>query len=670
MADVPARFKVDLREVRGAFGEIRKLSGSVGGGQFAGVTRSVQATNRELAASPGFVSRFSQSIGRAAKVAAGLSAITVALVILNRRFPAIGQVANQAFSAITKGSSAAVSTTARMVATLANLRVAIGLAAGIFTLARAFRALRTETTNLPAPKLPGTGGGAFAGGFLGSMIGPIVSSIPRRIAAAGMAGLMAAGTFEQTEISFEVMTGGLAPAQKLLGDIRDMAAKTPFTLPGLADAGKTLLAFGVTADQVPGKLKMLGDIAGGNQQKLESAALVFGQITSAGRLMGQDLLQLVNLGFNPLQEIAARTGESMVDLKKRMEDGGISAGEVESAFVAATSAGGRFFDMTNRQSQTFLGLLSTLSDAMEASRRAFATPVMAALKPAIAALTEFFEKGEARAAAFGERVAQGLDFIRAVFRTMSAGEIFLGVGKALQYGVQVAVDLLVRGVQTVIGLLGDTNFMSEIGKGLEMAALRFKEILLLAASDIVKGFEGILPAAKVENAANFLKASADVAAAEREALAAEQGRPVVDLLEKVKGEFADARGIFGTSANDSFFGEVQAIFAKASEEAAKLTAERMKKPKPAAGEVEKPSREGLIPAGGGGGTVSGAFQRAINLIQGRTVNELVAQEARKTNELLGMMSKAAKDTSVATQETARKVGKTPKVEVKVVPTFA
>lgn len=427
MADVPARFRVDLREVRGAFGEIRKLSGSLGSGAFSGVRSGAQAANRELAASPGLISRFSTGLSRAAKGAAAVAAVTTALVILNRRFPAIGQVAAQTFGALTKGGTAAVSTTAKLVATMGNLRVAVGLAAGIYTLAKAFRALRSESANLPSPKLPGAGAGGgvggsvFRGAFGGSFLGNVAGGIAGRVGGAVAGGLSAAGNFEQTQMSYEVMTGSLAQAESTLGQIREMAAKTPFTLPGLADAGKTLLAFGITAEQVPGKLKMLGDIAGGNQEKLESAALVFGQISSAGRLMGQDLLQLVNLGFNPLQTISERTGESMISLKKRMEDGAISAAEVEGAFVDATSEGGRFFNMTERQSQTFLGLLSTLKDAMDAARRAFATPIMAALKPAIAALTKFFEQGESKAAAFGEAVARGLDFIRAVFVTMSAG---------------------------------------------------------------------------------------------------------------------------------------------------------------------------------------------------------------------------------------------------------
>ena len=102
-------------------------------------------------------------------------------------------------------------------------------------------------------------------------------------------------------------------------------------------------------------LKMLGDISMGNKEKLSSLTLAYSQIQATGRLMGQDLLQLVNAGFNPLQIISEKTGRSMANLKKDMEDGKIGADMVKKAFEAATGPGGRFFDMTNKIAATPFG---------------------------------------------------------------------------------------------------------------------------------------------------------------------------------------------------------------------------------------------------------------------------------------------------------------------------
>ena len=79
------------------------------------------------------------------------------------------------------------------------------------------------------------------------------------------------------------------------------------------------------------------------KNKLSSLTLAFSQVQSTGRLMGQDLLQMIGQGFNPLQIISEKTGRSMADLKKDMENGAISADMVTEAFKIATSEGGRFF---------------------------------------------------------------------------------------------------------------------------------------------------------------------------------------------------------------------------------------------------------------------------------------------------------------------------------------
>ncbi len=126
-------------------------------------------------------------------------------------------------------------------------------------------------------------------------------------------------------------------------------------------------------------MKQLGDASGGNAERFKALSLVFGQVSANGRLMGGDVLQMVNAGFNPLTEIAKLTGESMVDLRKRMEAGGISIAEVERAFASATGPGGRFFGLMEKQSATLLGRFSTLKDNIAIAIR----PIGEALLPVV-----------------------------------------------------------------------------------------------------------------------------------------------------------------------------------------------------------------------------------------------------------------------------------------------
>ena len=118
--------------------------------------------------------------------------------------------------------------------------------------------------------------------------------------------------------------------------------------------------FGIAQEKIMGNMRMLGDVAMGNEEKLGSLSLVYSQVMATGRLMGQDLLQMINQGFNPLQIISDNTGISMGVLKQKMEDGAISAEMVEEAFRLATSEGGRYHNMANEMADTAGGKWSTM----------------------------------------------------------------------------------------------------------------------------------------------------------------------------------------------------------------------------------------------------------------------------------------------------------------------
>lgn len=202
-------------------------------------------------------------------------------------------------------------------------------------------------------------------------------------------GLQAAMEMENLSAQFKVMTGSAEGAKKILDDIAKFAASTPFDKIGLADAGKTLMAFGIQADDVIPTLRMLGDVAGPSAERLKSLALVFGQIKSAGKLQGQDLLQLINQGFNPLNVIAEKTGMSMTDLKDAMAKGAISADMVTAAFEVATSEGGLFYKNLEEQSKTLAGRLSTLKDNFVTALQNMAEAFLPLLKRATDVLVAF-----------------------------------------------------------------------------------------------------------------------------------------------------------------------------------------------------------------------------------------------------------------------------------------
>lgn len=195
--------------------------------------------------------------------------------------------------------------------------------------------------------------------------------------------VQAAIDLEQSIVSFEVLLGSGEKAAQMINDLREFAAKTPLQLSGLQENSKLLLSFGVEAQNVLPYLKMLGDISGGNAQKMNQLTLAFAQMQSAGRLMGQDLMQMINAGFNPLQIIAEKTGKSIGELKKEMESGAISSDMIIQAFKDATSEGGKFYGMLEKQSETLGGKLSTLQDNFQQLQQQIGGTIAIGLSPLI-----------------------------------------------------------------------------------------------------------------------------------------------------------------------------------------------------------------------------------------------------------------------------------------------
>lgn len=311
--------------------------------------------------------------------------------------------------------------------------------------------------------------GRLGGGIRG-LIGPMaaVAGISGGLAGIGKA-IGGAAEIENLGIAFEVMTGSAEKGKRLLEDIRTLGASTPYEFPGLAKGGQTLLNFGIAAEEVIPTLSMLGDIAAGDEQKLGSLALVFGQISSTGRLMGGDLLQLINAGFNPLQVISERTGESMASLKDRMEAGAISLEEVKGAFVAATSEGGAFFGMMEKQSGTNTGLLSTLKDEINSVFITLGTPINDALKPVLEGAIENVRQ-------VGAGLAAAVEIAQSALGNGTLGEM---LGLSLKIAAAEMVNAIISGNVKAVKMLWDGLMWvgREVSKGLSVGMLSASQLL-------------------------------------------------------------------------------------------------------------------------------------------------------------------------------------------------
>lgn len=172
--------------------------------------------------------------------------------------------------------------------------------------------------------------------------------------------------FESMETSLKVLLGGNEERlNNIMGQIKEYALASPLNTKDMVGAVQMMTSFGIEAEKSIDYLKAIGDVSMGDAGKFNSLALAFSQMSSAGKLMGQDLMQMVNAGFNPLEEIARKTGKSIGELKNEMSKGAITSKMVQDAFISATSAGGKFFGMSSEGAKTLNGQISMLQESFD-----------------------------------------------------------------------------------------------------------------------------------------------------------------------------------------------------------------------------------------------------------------------------------------------------------------
>ena len=212
------------------------------------------------------------------------------------------------------------------------------------------RGLRNEVEGLNTVNFSGLASkitGFFATLGIGAMVGKTIKD--------GM-------EQEMRNVSFEVLFGGVDNAKQMIDQVSDYAAKSPYGKVGLSEATQMMAGFGIAQEKIMPNMKMIGDIAMGDAQKFQSLALVLSQVSSLGYMQGNDKLQFINAGFNPLKELEKMTGKSVGQLETMMSKGQISIGMIEDALKHATSEGGQFYGMIDKINGTASGQWATAMD--------------------------------------------------------------------------------------------------------------------------------------------------------------------------------------------------------------------------------------------------------------------------------------------------------------------
>lgn len=201
-----------------------------------------------------------------------------------------------------------------------------------------------------------------------------------------------ADNLEQAHNAFTTILGSAEKAEKMLQDLSNFAAKTPFEIPEIRQNAKQLLAMGVSAENIIPTMKALGDVAAGTGANFSRLALNYGQVITQGHLTGRELRDFAVNGVPLLAELSKMLWKTEVEVQKMISNGEISADMVTKVFEKMTSEGWKFADLMKKQSQTFTGLVSNFQDQLSQVGERIGAELLPRLKQWVEGFSDFVEK--------------------------------------------------------------------------------------------------------------------------------------------------------------------------------------------------------------------------------------------------------------------------------------
>lgn len=241
-------------------------------------------------------------------------------------------------------------------------------------------------------------------------------------------------SLEQSKIAFTTMLGGAEQADAFLADLQQFAATTPFEFPDLVQASKRMLAFGFEAKNVRPLLTAVGDAVaavGGGADVIDGVTTALGQMQAKGKVSAEEMAQLAERGIPAWDMLAKKMGVSVADAMKMVSNGGVEASTFIQAFQEGTAE--RFGGMMEKQSQTFQGAMSTITDSLSMATATAFKPFFDLVSQGALWLSQFVQSDtfNAWAGAVSGSITLVADAVRGLVDIFLGGDDFDRVGELL-----------------------------------------------------------------------------------------------------------------------------------------------------------------------------------------------------------------------------------------------
>lgn len=175
--------------------------------------------------------------------------------------------------------------------------------------------------------------------------------------------------FELQRISLGAIIQDQQKANQIFAEIKSFALTSPLKILDLTKYTKQVAAYGFETEKLFDTTKMLADISVGLGVDFGRTVLAYSQVFTTGFLRASEARQMTEQGIPIVDKLAKKLTElngriyTAAEVMDMMSKRAISFELVEQVFKDMTSAGGEFYNMQVKQSQTLFGMWSKLGDA-------------------------------------------------------------------------------------------------------------------------------------------------------------------------------------------------------------------------------------------------------------------------------------------------------------------
>lgn len=213
--------------------------------------------------------------------------------------------------------------------------------------------------------------GVNVGGILGLAVAKGGKNIAETVSRIVKDSLADFGNIQTIQTNLGTVYGSQSAADMRFADIAKYATKSPFGVQQTSDFAVLLKQSGVYENDLMKTLSMIGDVAGGNQEKYSRIANNYAQIVAANKATAMDLRQFANAGipiYKAIKDYLASQdkekygGLDTAAVRKMTQNGEITSDVIDGVFKMLTGKGGAFNNSVQRGAKTYKAQMQNMQD--------------------------------------------------------------------------------------------------------------------------------------------------------------------------------------------------------------------------------------------------------------------------------------------------------------------